>query len=449
MNKRKNHTDELFRSRLHQFDASPPPKAWQGIVSSLDSSRRKQRLVVFWRMAASVAALIAVGATFFLVRQSPEASITQQNQAVQVVEQEMHDAGPGMRPETPAQGPIPVLAKQESKPSEEVLIIMEEAAYSANPGIASMTPVHGYNAVLFGYEGPEDRMLIAHIQPLTPALDEDEGIDVFDEWGENTIDQYNKWAVGTQVTPLYSYRTLTGAGDAAAYATYFNQVENGLLAYAGGINVNYSPRKRLAVQSGLYYSKMGMVVGNVQYVTTDAAYGASSWNKNLLAVQNSSGNIQSGSVPGGGFFYAMSDRAQNETTAIVDNLADFSNLPASGGEVIQHFEYLELPVILRYKVIDRKLGFNVLGGMSTNFLVGRDAYFQQEGEKEIIGFTGDLKTVNYSSVVGVGLAYAISSRLNVSVEPTFRYYLNSINELSSLSSHPYSLGFYTGLSYSF
>ena len=458
MGKRKNHTDELFHSRLRQFEASPPPRAWQGIVSSLDGARRKQKAVIFRRMAASVAVLIAAGGTFLLIRQLPEQTITQQSQsvevieqeqAVQVMEQERHDAEPGRLQETRSNAEVMAMESGSDFETAEDTRSRKPLPAEANPGIASMTPVQGYNAVPFKNDIPEDPVLMAQVYPSVPEHSRDQGIDVFEEWGEEPGKRDNKWAVGTQVTPLYSYRSLTGAGEAASSATYFNQVESGLLAYAGGVNVHFSPRKRFAVQSGLYYSKMGMMINNAMFASNEAVFGTSSLKTNLIAVSNSSGNIRSGSDPGGGSFYAMSDNTRNETTAVVDNLSDFSNLPSAGGEVIQHFEYLELPVILRYRVIDRKLGFNVLGGLSTNFLVGRDAYFQQEGEKEFVGFTGDIKTVNYSSLVGVGLDYAVSGRLNLSFEPTFRYYLNSINEFSSLRSHPYSLGFYTGLSYSF
>ncbi len=41
-----------------------------------------------------------------------------------------------------------------------------------------------------------------------------------------------------------------------------------------------------------------------------------------------------------------------------------------GVEIVQNFEYLEIPMILRYRLIDRKLGFNVLGGLATQVSYG-------------------------------------------------------------------------------
>ena len=108
-----------------------------------------------------------------------------------------------------------------------------------------------------------------------------------------------------------------------------------------------------------------------------------------------------------------------------------------------------MPLILRYRVVDRRLGFHLLGGLSSNFLVGNTAYYQEGGNKEEIGATSNLRPVNYSSVVGIGVDYSISKRFHVNLEPTFRYYLNSINTGSLIKSHPYTIGFFTGLLYTF
>ena len=156
MSKRKNHTDELFRSHLQNFEASPPAEAWQGIVSSLDSGRRRQRAVVFWRMAASVAVLVAIGTTLLLVRQDPEVSIAEREQAVETIEQrDLQETPPAMEEgvlaieadtesgsqiETEAgigtiataQDSEPVLARLEREPSTRDDVYVEELPALAN-----------------------------------------------------------------------------------------------------------------------------------------------------------------------------------------------------------------------------------------------------------------------------------------------------------------------------
>ncbi len=52
---------------------------------------------------------------------------------------------------------------------------------------------------------------------------------------------------------------------------------------------------------------------------------------------------------------------------------------------------------------------------------------EEDGNREQIGETKDIRPVNYTSLMGLGLEYSITDRLHVNVEPTFRYYLNSVN----------------------
>jgi hypothetical protein len=40
-------------------------------------------------------------------------------------------------------------------------------------------------------------------------------------------------------------------------------------------------------------------------------------------------------------------------------------------------------------------------------------------------------------------------KINIRIEPSIKYYLNELNSSSPIESHPYSIGFYTGINYSF
>jgi hypothetical protein len=183
---------------------------------------------------------------------------------------------------------------------------------------------------------------------------------------------------------------------------------------------------------------------NYEKMIPDATASAS--NTKFYSVNNSSGEID-----------VMANSSIGYVTNFADQSAEYANMGSApelsnevdDGEIIQNFEYIEVPLIVRYKVVDRKFGFNFLGGLSTNLLVGSNAYYSEDGNKEKIGETTNIKPFNYSSILGVGLFYSVSDRLNINLEPTFRYYLNSINESSVIKSHPYSMGIFTGLSYYF
>jgi hypothetical protein len=276
--------------------------------------------------------------------------------------------------------------------------------------------------------------------------DENKGIDVFEEWGDDRKASYDKWGVGTQVSPIYSYRSLEVSGGGPG-ASFYNDVEDGIVSYAGGVNVSYAPLKRLSIQSGLYYSNMGMKVGNAYYASMDSKNSFMDGTPAIQAsINNSTGNIEI--QQGLDYAYAANSVPQ-AGWELASEYARANNLNAQEGEILQQFQYLELPLILRYRIIDRRLGFHFLGGLSSNFLVGNSAYYQEGGNKEQIGTTTNLRPVNYSSVVGMGMDYSISKKFHLNLEPTFRYYLNSINTGSVIKSYPYTIGIFTGLLYTF
>ena len=45
-----------------------------------------------------------------------------------------------------------------------------------------------------------------------------------------------------------------------------------------------------------------------------------------------------------------------------------ASLQYMDNNLIQNFSYLELPVVLRYKFIDKAMDFNLIGGISYNLL---------------------------------------------------------------------------------
>jgi len=294
------------------------------------------------------------------------------------------------------------------------------------------------------------REMIAYETVIPAENTADDFFVLIDENTEAEATRSDKWAVGTQVSPVYSYRDLGGSADKAGALSYYNNAESGMLAYVGGLNLAYLPAERLTVQSGVYYSRMGISVDH-SYVSAnlgpDNAY-EKAFKYNTIA--NSSGLIATGAGNIEPYFTSgWSEDRQEWNDAIVGETYNQLNMQFNESDVIQNFEYLEVPVILKYKVIDRRLGFNILGGMSTNFLIGSNAFLVSEGNRERIGRTEHLKTFNYSSTVGMGMDYELSSRFNLSFEPFFKYYLNSINQTTVIKSRPYTFGIFSGISFVF
>jgi hypothetical protein len=152
--------------------------------------------------------------------------------------------------------------------------------------------------------------------------------------------------------------------------------------------------------------------------------------------------------------------SNNEEQVISSNNNDLVMFTSTGGLISetgtatdarleQYFHVLEVPFLARYNIIDRAVNVNILGGLSTNFIVGNEVYLSEGGTESYFGKTSSINTVNYSGNVGIGLDYEMNKNFLFSIEPVFKYYLNSINSENLISARPYNFGFYTGIRYIF
>jgi hypothetical protein len=252
-----------------------------------------------------------------------------------------------------------------------------------------------------------------------------------------------RWMVGAALSPLYSFR------DAAPEAIAgMPDHESGMVAYAGGVQVGYRTTRRLALETGIFFNKMGVDIGapGVQAFSKEydfAPIGAESSRSEIIAVSNSVGNI----ITKSGEIYVNNYKlnASYDANSIQENVTGV----LSDQTIRQHLDYLEVPLNLRYTVIDRNLKIQVVGGLSTNLLVNNYVTMETtEGTSEI-GYLSNIRTVNYSGNAGIGFVYYFLDRLSLSMEPRFRYFLHSVNDATLPATRPYTLGLYTGLNFNF
>jgi hypothetical protein len=93
------------------------------------------------------------------------------------------------------------------------------------------------------------------------------------------------------------------------------------------------------------------------------------------------------------------------------------------------------------------LGVNLLGGLSTNILVGNHASLTMSDKTSDIGSSQNIRSFNYMGNVGLGFDYNLGKNLLFTVEPQFKYFLNSINQGNLISNRPYMLGMFTGVKF--
>jgi len=115
----------------------------------------------------------------------------------------------------------------------------------------------------------------------------------------------------------------------------------------------------------------------------------------------------------------------------------------------QYFEFVEIPMVFKYSVIDRKLNVSLNGGLWTQILVGNTAITTGDNDFYAKEETKDINTLNYSGSLGIGFNYPVTSNLLISLDPIFKYYLSPINSNPETEVHPYTFGIMTGINFNF
>jgi hypothetical protein len=430
--------DLLFRNGLSDYEALPPSDVWEGIKPAVAQPKRS---FLFFRVAATAAVLVASGLiTAMLVRNIPSGS---ENISLPLVTDNSH-----------------VLVKKENivKPSQALAyqtLINGADVQSAITDVKSPPIVTS----LFSLPSPE---LYTSFVKNSPAREinrnsrqgsmekaynpsySDLVSDATVVVKENLPAKDNRWSVGAMVSPAY-YSSIDLSSNGAS--SDIIKSEEPAFSYAGGLTFAYNLNRRFSVQTGINYSSIGR---HIEGVTSYSGYGKylDSKGESQFGVVTSSGTIKS---INGDIYLADNNSGAKVMSVFTRDVFDpvKNNLSYISSSLSQNFNYVEVPVVIKYKVIDRNIGLKVIGGVSYNILVNNTAYTTSGGTRYYIGNTEGLSPVTLSSSLGMGMEYNFSGKLSLNLEPTFRYYITPLGGMAGSSIHPYSIGILSGISYKF
>ncbi len=254
----------------------------------------------------------------------------------------------------------------------------------------------------------------------------------------------NRWSIAAMASPTY-FSSFTSGGD--AFAKQMTESEQPLVSYSGGLALSYKISKRFTIQSGLYYSSLGQKLDGINSFDGFQSFSNTKGSHNF-EVLTTAGTIYTSNP---NVFLSGNGTDSRILTAYTSNVFDpgKANLQQVNNSLDQNLSFLELPVVLRYKIVDKTIGINLIGGLSYNLLIHNSVYTTLDGNKYPIGDTKGINPLTLSSSLGMGMEYNFSDKLSLNLEPTFRYYLNPFSVNTGTSIHPYSFGIFSGVSYKF
>jgi hypothetical protein len=466
MVKMKNIEDIYKRHSTHKLE-TPPPAVWDRIDASLNAAQPKRRALWLWRTAGAAAVfvgLISLGIFFFnqpATDNLDEALIVEERSAEslnptiapddtkEIVRTDV-PSQPGKEGDNPTRNSHNAQAMGTHQHNRPI-----EATNNGSPSASepeSATPYLAYapDKPIFASKKVEIKELFKDQPKENWKENYNVNSTYFDQHEAlSAVSHKRKLQIGGAISPIYSFRQTSGPSNLPTAATMAgNYSENGLTSTGGGIHINVEMGKNWGLESGVRYARMGQEVhadiqsSRVYAMNTDnESYGTASLK--TISLENSLGDIKqpqaSSSQP-----FEDNAFASGNKTLLVDIRNDET---VTSGQLEQYIDYVEIPLTFRYYVINKNTKLSLAAGLSTNWLVANNAYLSESGERQKIGETAGLSTMNFSTHAGLAFSIPVFGPLSFRIEPRINYFINEINQDHAVKFKPYSVGIYSGIQY--
>ncbi len=235
----------------------------------------------------------------------------------------------------------------------------------------------------------------------------------------------NRWQIATNVAPIYFSSTSGGSPLDSRFESNDKDFEP---SYSYGLGINYALNKKWSIKTGVNslayeYNTNGVVIYQ---------------NVNAREIKHVNNNLQGSLL-----------QVENKSNSTTPEMTSSSGIVEKfNGSINQRMGYIEIPVEIGYKIIDKKFGVEVITGISSLLLNENAVSVVSSGQSIIIGAANNLNDFHFSGNLGIGFRYLFWKSFNANVNPMFKYQINTFNTDSG-NFKPYLFGLYTGISYTF
>ncbi len=451
---KKRDIDTIFSDGLKDFTPVPNPQVWQTVADKIVAKKQKKRLIIFWTTGVAAVILLLLSLAIPQFWYSSDYN-TNNNLAVSTNysnQQQMVAKDTALKKEQ-EKATNNNTAKESNKFNYSTIknsngvksriINISNQKFRKNDVIYRKTAVPQVvkikkirNSSTFSKQythkiAPLKKMTAKQYSVLHSG-DSPFYLQIKNnEFSERSLIAYNlinqpkqsqessqKWAIIGQISTAYSSEKSAN--------------KSGIVNIGGSIKVNFKVGKRLALQTGIAFNRYGQSYGNRNnsFMGMDKSEALLNGVFNAIPAVTPAGKITTTNSPKGYMADKISAGAFNSFNYLPENIE-------------QHFDYIELPLLLRYNIAEQRLGLFVMGGFGINYLVGNSVYSTDTNQK--IGTIEDLRTTNITSQLGIGVEYRLSPKVKIGIEPTLKYHLNSLNQQKTYNYKPYSIGLQTGV----
>ena len=209
----------------------------------------------------------------------------------------------------------------------------------------------------------------------------------------NAPQEFKRFLIGINISPDYCYRTLestTGSSISNSIIDWRNESEEFKIGYTAGLNFCYNISKNFGIESGVQYSNKGFALSASNFTYAEMI------------------------DPRYGFTYPTNGTIGPKKVKFIDN-----------------YHYLDVPVRAIFSFGEKRISFVASIGVTTNILINATQtnvfeYENGDTKRNTVDQPNDYNPINLTPTFSVGIDYKISKKINLRVEPMFRYGLLKI-----------------------
>lgn len=475
MSERKN-IDKLFQEKLKNFESIPPQEVWDNIKIELEKKKKRRMIPLWWKLSGIAASLIlGLWISNTLLFDNPNNKIIRQEESKLTEDSKIKTSSSDNQfkskeivvvsdssnskkslinqPNTSIifkNGKADAIVSSDKKVKNNIGLLKPNSGQTlrekSNANSFSFTKTYGLNLenivvnnniqdkektaenIKLTNQTNANSLLLSGNNKNKLPLEENKKTtaiansqpneleELLKEKEKKTIKQQklNRWQINTNIAPVF-YNSLA---DGSSLDPQFESNEKEYkTSQSFGVGINYALNKKVKLRTGL----------------------------NTVSVNYNTNDVQLNTTITGGV--RLSLQGSSVDLGILNNFDPGTNSFATG-VLNQKMGYIELPLELSYKVLNKRFGIELIGGMSTLFLTQNAISMGLQQERINVGRANNLNDVHFSGNVGLGLKYDILKQLDFRVEPVFKYQINTFNSRDT-NSKPYIFGIYSGIGYSF
>ncbi len=461
----KKHIDRIFQEKLKDFEVFPDAEVWKNIEEQF-VNKKKRRVFPLWLRLGSVAAtllfLISSGIWFYNSKNEtpklPDTNTIITDVDLEERKNKLEEAeNPSVEKErtnidkeekivitSPSKGTLTsknkktaqIASTNKSDSSEKIqntdannsAIIQGKNTEYSDKKTNTLEAIHNTEITTVSGSKAVDILKTQEQKDIKNVLDEQKDQVALEE------DKLKKgqWSIGSTVAPVY-FNTLSKGSP--INSTLAENEKSSITSISYGIKVNYKINKRLSLQSGINALDLAYQTKNVSASITSS--------NGLSNDTNINTNIEGLEI----VTISNNDNAAVQSQELTSTIQN-TTLTNFTGDLNQSLSYIEVPMEAKYNILQKKLGVNVIGGLSTYVLYRKEISMQNENGTTQLGEASNVNDVNFSGNVGLDVDYSINKKLFINVSPMFKYQFNTFSKNDG-GFQPYYLGIYTGLNFRF